>query len=115
MMPWMVSGTWMSEGFWERTKRDLLLDGAVLQEGMGQLLDEEGIAGGSVHDELANFGGHLPSFEDRLYQLGAWERGSWSTPILAVVGLAAPGVGVFRAVEQEEEDLGLGQPVDEIG
>ena len=54
----------------------LLLDGAVLQEGMGQFLQEERVARRSVQDELAKFGGHLPSFEDRLHELGTLGEGS---------------------------------------
>ena len=73
MIPWMVSGTWISEGFWVRMILVVLLpDGAVLQEGVGELLHEEGIAGGPVEDESVELRGHLPSFEDGLRPARRW-------------------------------------------
>ena len=115
MIPWMVSGIWISEArLCEDVLMVLLLDGAVLQEAVGELLHEEGVARGALQDEVPELRGHISPGEDGLHQLCARLEGELIHADLGVVGAAPPGMGELGTVEEDEKDMGIGQPADEV-
>src|SRR4029434_11022888 len=86
---------------------------ADLHQGPHALLEEEGICFGPLDKESLERAEGRVRAEERLEQLvGALGR-QGIDPELAVVGLAAPGVTVFGAVVDEEQETRRRQALDE--
>ena len=90
------------------------LYGAVFQKVMGKFLHEEGVASSSVKDELPEFRHHLSTFENVLHQLSAAFGGKLIHTDLAVIGFAPPQMCIFRPIKKNQQDVGVGQPIDQI-
>ena len=89
-------------------------DGTVLQQAVGQLLDEERIATRLADDEFHQFRIDFPSLEDRLHECRTGLGRKLTRQDLAAAWFAPPVVGVLVSVQKNQEDARLRQRADQV-
>jgi len=89
-------------------------DGTVLQQAVGQLLDEERIATRLADDEFHQFWVDFLFLEDRLHQCRTGLGRKLIRQNLAAVWFSLPVVGVLVSVQKNQEDALFRQRTDQV-